>query len=404
MFLNEVKIAPELHLSDGGVPSGSAWYLDNGASNHMTGYVKKFKELDHAVLGRVRFGDDSTVEIQGRGTVVFQGKQGDHWILSDVYYIPKLRSNLISLGQLTETGHRITLDDELLEVYDKQSDRMVMRVPRTVNRLYKVELMIVEPSCLTADIGNQAWLWHGRLEHVNFRALKQLVNREMATGVPVIEHPEQVCSDCLAAKQTRQPFPKSTQWHAKEKLSLVYVDLCGPIVPATAGGNKYFMLLVDDCSRWMHVYLLKSKDQAVEVFVKYKAEVENFSECRIKTLRSDRGGEFLAGVFVSECEQAGIKRQLTAPYTPQQNGVVERKNRTVMEMARALLKSMRVPGRYWGEAVRHAVYLLNRLPTKVLGDVTPYEAWTGRKPSLGASEGVWLHSPYKVQCTTPEKT
>jgi hypothetical protein len=383
VLLNEVEIAPELHLSDGGVPSGNVLYLDNGASNHMTGDVEKFKELDHAVLGRVRFGDDSTVEIQGKGIVVFQGKQGDHWILSDVYYIPKLRSNLISLGQLTETGHRITLDDEELVVCDKLSEKLIMRIPRAVNRLYKIELRVVEPKCLIVDIENQAWLWHGRLGHVNFRALKQLGNREMATGVPVIEHPEQVCSDCLAAKQARKPFPRTARWHATEKLSLVYVDLCGPIVPATAGGNKYFMLLVDDHSRWTHVYLLKSKDQAVEAFVKYKAEVENFSECRIKTLRSDRGGEFLAGLFAGVCEQAGIKRQLTAPYTPQQNGVVERKNRTVMEMARSLLKSMRVPGRFWGEAVRHAVYLLNRLPTKVLGDITPYETWTGRKPSLG---------------------
>jgi hypothetical protein len=133
----------------------------------------------------------------------------------------------------------------------------------------------------------------------------------------------------------------------------------------------------------MQVYLLKSKDQAVDYFVKYKAEVENFTGCRIKTLRSDRGGEFLAGVFAGVCEQAGIKRQLTTPYTPQQNGVVERRNRTVMEMARSLLKSMKIPGRFWGKAVRHVVYLLNRLPTKVLGDVTPHESWIGRKPSLG---------------------
>jgi transposase InsO family protein len=163
----------------------------------------------------------------------------------------------------------------------------------------------------------------------------------------------------------------------------VYVDLCGPVTPATAGGNKYFMLLVDDHSRWMQVFLLKSKDQAVEAFVGYKAEVENFTGCRIKTLRSDRGGEFLAGVFAGVCEQAGIKRQLTAPYTPQQNGVVEKRNRTVMEMPRTLLKSMKVRGKFWGESVRHVVYLLNRLPTKVLGDVTPYESWTRRKPSLG---------------------
>jgi len=94
------------------------------------------------------------------------------------------------------------------------------------------------------------------------------------------------------------------------------------------------------------VHMLKSKDQALATFVKYKAEVENLTECRIKTLTSDRGGEFLYGLFADVCEHAGIKRQFTAPFTPQQNGVVERRNRTVMDMARALLKSMKVPGRY----------------------------------------------------------
>lgn len=143
------------------------------------------------------------------------------------------------------------------------------------------------------------------------------------------------------------------------------------------------MLLVDDHSRWMQVYVLQSKDQVCDAFVKYKAEVENVTGCRVKTLKSDRGGELLAGVFARVCEQAGIKRQFIAPYTPQQNEVVERRNRTVMEMAGALLKSMKILGRYWGEAVRYAVYLLNRLPTKKLGDSTPFEAWSGRKPSLG---------------------
>ncbi|CAD6270422.1 unnamed protein product [Miscanthus lutarioriparius] len=265
VFLNELKVVPELHLSDGGGPSCGVWYLDNGASNHMTGDVLKFRDLDHAVLGK------------GRGTIVFEGKHGDHWVLSDVYYIPKLRSNLVSLGQLTETGHRIILDDDLLEVCEKHSDRMIMRVPRTLNRLYKIELKTMEPRCLIADINDQAWLWHGRLGHVNFRALSQLVGKGMASGVPEIRHPEQVCSDCLTAKQTRMSFPKSTSWHADEKLTLVYVDLCGPVTPATAGGNMYFILLVDDHTRWMQVYLLKSKDQAVDYFAKYKAKVENFT-------------------------------------------------------------------------------------------------------------------------------
>lgn len=131
------------------------------------------------------------------------------------------------------------------------------------------------------------------------------------------------------------------------------------------------------------MFVIKTKDQALEAFTKFKPLAESTAGRRIKTLRSDRGGEFLSGEFAQLCEQAGIQRHLTAPYSPQQNGVVERRNRSVMAMARSLMKGMSVPGRFWGEAVRHAVYLLNRLPTKAMGDRTPFEAWTRRKPQLG---------------------
>lgn len=126
----------------------------------------------------------------------------------------------------------------------------------------------------------------------------------------------------------------------------------------------------------------QSKDEAFRVFKKYKALVEKETEHKLKVLRTDRGGEFLSQQFQSFCDEAGIQRHLTAPYTPQQNGVVERRNRTVVAMARSLLKNMLMPAKLWGEAVRHAVYLLNRVPTKEMTGITPYEAWTGRKPYL----------------------
>ena len=130
------------------------------------------------------------------------------------------------------------------------------------------------------------------------------------------------------------------------------------------------------------MFVIKTKDQACSVFRKFKLEAENTSRQRIKTLRTDRGGEFLSTEFNQLCEEAGIKWHLTAPYTPQQNSVVERRNRTMMAMARSLLKSMNVPQRFWGEAVRHMVYLLNCLSTKALDERTPFEAWNGRKPHL----------------------
>ena len=201
----------------------------------------------------------------------------------------------------------------------------------------------------------------------------------MAGGIPLIEHPDQVCQSYLAAKQTRCSFPQVSRWRADEPLELLHIDLCGPITPVIARGSRYFILIVDDCTRWMSVSVLKTKDQAVQAFAKFRAEAENSLGQKVKCVRSDRGGEFLSNAFKEICEQGGIRRQFTAPYSPQQNGVVERRNRTVMEMARSLLKGMKIPGMFWGEAVRHSVHLLNRLPTRPMGDRTPFEAWNGRK-------------------------
>jgi hypothetical protein len=133
----------------------------------------------------------------------------------------------------------------------------------------------------------------------------------------------------------------------------------------------------------MWIELLKTKDQALECFKKIKARAEVESGNRLKGLRTDRGGEFTSNLFTVFCNEGGIKHFTTTPYTPQQNGVVERRNQTVVEMARCMLKSMKVPAEFWGEAVSTAVYILNRSPTKSLNNMTPFEVWYGRKPSVG---------------------
>lgn len=133
----------------------------------------------------------------------------------------------------------------------------------------------------------------------------------------------------------------------------------------------------------MWVYFLKTKDETLEAFKNLCALVERGPERRVRTFRTDRGGEFGSNEFDKYCEKAGITRHYTAPYTPQQNGVVERRNRTVVEMAMSCLKEMKLPSLLWGEAVRHAVYLLNRLPTRALSGITPYEAWSDKKPHIG---------------------
>lgn len=167
---------PELHLSGGGVNTGNIWYLDNGASNHMIGDPGKFKELNRGITRKVRFGDGSAVEIMGKGLVLFQCKNSNQWLLHEVYHIPKLKTNLVCLGQHTKVGHKVVLDNDFLEVVDKVLTKLVMRVQRSANRLYKIELCLVDPVCLMGSLEEPTWMWHARVGHVNFKA------NEIASG------------------------------------------------------------------------------------------------------------------------------------------------------------------------------------------------------------------------------
>ena len=175
------------------------WYLDTGASNHMTSDRSQFFELSFAVGGTVRFGDSSKVSIEGRGTVLFETRDGEHKALTDVYYIPKLKSNIRSLGQLEERGCKIVLEDGYLWGYDRQR-KLLLKVKREWNRLYIMNLNRANPVCLLSSFEDTAWKWHTRFGHLNFQSLRQLGQRGMVQGMPSIEHVEQLCDGCLIGK------------------------------------------------------------------------------------------------------------------------------------------------------------------------------------------------------------
>ncbi|KAD7117350.1 hypothetical protein E3N88_04618 [Mikania micrantha] len=247
----------------------------------------------------------------------FRHKNGEQRVLKNVYFIPRLCNNILSLGQLTEAGNKVVMDGPMLWVYDKQGN-LLMKVFRSQNRLYKVMLEECESMCLISSEEETTWLWHARLGHVNFGTLESMASKELVTGLPKIHQPNKLCEGCLVGKQTREPFPSQAS---------------------------------DDYSRAMWLYMLKTKNEAFEAFKKCRENVENQANCKIKTLRTDRGGEFMSQDFTNFCEEVGIA-------------------------------SKSLPASLWGEAVRHAVYLLNRVTTKALTNATPFEAWSGRKPSV----------------------
>jgi hypothetical protein len=206
--------------------------------------------------------------------------------------------------------------------------------------------------------------------------------KNMVRGLPSINHPDQLCEGCLLGKQFRASFPKESNSRAKKPLELIHADVCGPIKPSSLGKNNYFLLFIDDFSRKTWVYFLKQKSEVFSTFKKFKAVVEKESGQEIKAMRTDRGGEFTSKEFLEFCEENGIRRPLTVPRSPQQNGVAERKNRTILDMARSMLKSKKMPKEFWAEAVACAVYLSNRSPTRSVWGKTPQEAWSGRKPGI----------------------
>ena len=294
--------------------AGGVWVLDTGASNHMTGCREALAHLDEGVRGTVRFGYGSSVEIHGLGSMVIQGRQQEHKVLTDIYYIPKLRSSIVSLGQLEELGYEISLKNGKLNVLDGHT--LSISVPRTANRLYTVKFNSVSPICLLTKLDDEAWKWHARFGHLNFRSLRDLGRKEMVSGMPVVERVEQVCDGCALGKQHKAPFPAASSYRAEKGLELVHADLCGKIEPPTPGGSSYFLLIVDDFSRFMWVEVLKSKDEALSYIKKVKSRAETQMETKLKAIRTDRGGEFNSTGFSVFCNEFGIMHYTTATYTP----------------------------------------------------------------------------------------
>lgn len=379
VYLNEKSVKPkEFEASSNG---DNIWYLDNGASNHMTGNQSYFNCLNEVITGKVRFGDDSRIDIKGKGSILFCCKNGEQKTLRDVYYIPDLKSNIISLSQATESGCDIRMRDNYLTLHDKDGN-LITRAKRSRNRLYKVIMEIVDTKCLQLVGSNEATTWHARLGHIGDVSIKTMIRKELVVGLTNITINKDTCASCLLGKQARRSFPQATTYRISKLLELIHGDLCGPITLSTAARNKYIFVIIDDHSRYMWSILLKERGEAFEKFKRFRTIVELETKTRIKCFRTDRGGEFTSTEFNNFCEERGIVRHLTAPYSPQQNGVVEKRNMTLLKMTRSLLKHMSIPNQLWGEAVRHATYLINRVSTRALNDQMPYEVLKGQKPNI----------------------
>ncbi|XP_008644598.1 uncharacterized protein [Zea mays] len=222
------------------------------------------------------------------------------------------------------------------------------------------------------------WLWHRRLAHVGMKNLHKLLKGEHILGLTNVHfEKDRICSACQAGKQVGAHHPHKNIMTTDRPLELLHMDLFGPIAYISIGGSKYCLVIVDDYSRFTWVFFLQEKSQTQETLKGFLRRAQNEFGLRIKKIRSDNGTEFKNSQIEGFLEEEGIKHEFSSPYTPQQNGVVERKNRTLLDMARTMLDEYKTPDRFWAAAVNTACYAINRLYLHRILKKTSYELLTG---------------------------
>ncbi|KAL4388598.1 hypothetical protein GQ457_09G027370 [Hibiscus cannabinus] len=316
-----------------------AWLIDSGCTHHMTPHLDLFKVLNKSYKSRVKIGDGSFVEVKGKGDAAVETSSGTK-IISDVLFVPEISQSLLSVGQLLEKNYNLHFHDRVCDVFDKNGVKML--TVKMIGRSFPIKWKQTEVQAFTS-IADKYSLWHRRLGHFNFSSLKYMSSKGLVKDMPVVCENTTVCEVCQKGKQTKLSFHVNQAWRASEKLQLVHTDLCGPMRISSLNGSIYFLIFIDDFSSWCWVFFLKQKSEVFDVFQRFKANSENQSGKKIKTLRFDNGSEYTSRQFASYLKKLGIHHQLTVVYTPQQNGVSERKNRTVLNMARCLLFEKKIP-------------------------------------------------------------
>lgn len=364
--------------------SSRNWVIDSGASSHMCNQESLFIKLDRNYDGKVKLADDKEVDIKGIGRVAISVMVNGHERpihLDNALFVPDLKHNLVSTSKVTDAGCKVIMEGKkafisrkmcvLIEGYKKDNIYIVnlFNDKNSANSVRKYDTNDIE-------------LWHRRYGHLNVKDLRRLVSQEMVGGLPKLKNVEIDCVSCIRGKQTRLPFPHKKGKSSTEILELIHTDLCGPMKCESMAGSLYFATFIDDFSRKAFVYFLRHKDQYLEKFKEFKLMVENDTGRKIKILRSDNAKELVSADFSNFLRQSGIKRQLSVEYTPQQNGVAERMNRTLVEMGRCYMLEANIPMLLWAELINASVYIRNRCPTHLNDTKTPEELWHGRKPCV----------------------
>ncbi|KAG5308157.1 POLX protein, partial [Pseudoatta argentina] len=314
----------------------------------------------------------------GKGEIVIkQNLNNDRIRLKNVLCVPDININLLSVAKITDHGYKVEFNKYGAIVY-RNKDEIKMTAVRKENAYYvKSSVIKNEKAARTSEID----IWHKRFGHTNKKIIEEMKKEDLVIGLKETDKMISQCESCVEGKMCRKAHPRLTHRKTKKIMELWHIDLVGPINPSSYGGKRYIFTIIDDYSRVIFIDFLKEKKEASEKLKKLILLKENQTGMKLKGIRSDNGGEFVGKDLEEWFSQKGIKHELSPAKTPQCNGVVERANKSIIEMTRTMMTDSKMPLVFWAEAACTAVHIKNRSKTTVHGK-TPYEIWNGRRPNV----------------------
>ncbi|KAL2941800.1 Retrovirus-related Pol polyprotein from transposon TNT 1-94 [Bienertia sinuspersici] len=370
--------------------ASNGWVLDSGATDHMTHDLSMFHSLHdiESSQGSITIPDGTKIQIKYSGDIELQ-----HGLsLRDVLYVPHFKFNLISIPKLCQDmdctamftdskcfvqglSMRPMLLGSLRNGLYYLDDSLMNSSTVDIDKTSSKPLANISTSSVVADHNTK--LWHLRLGHIPFSQLKftGVISDSKNCNI------DSICQICPMARQTRLPFP-SSYIKSLVPFELLHLDIWGPYKVSTHDGCNSFLTIVDDFTRMTWVYLLSYKSDVAKIFENFHSYVVTQFNFTIHTIRTDNAQEFKEGPMKLFCLNKGILQQRSCSNTPQQNGVVERKHRHLLEVSRALFFQSKVPKHFWGECVLTATHIINRLPLSVLNNVSPFQKLFNITPDL----------------------
>lgn len=361
----------------------TAFIVDSGATCHMTNNSELLSDVTNVTPPEeVILGDGRAVSVSARGNLLIDVKIGSSLRklkLHGVLLVPQLSYNLVSIAKATEAGITTTFYKDNC-VFSDENGNIVAEAQKIFDLYYLKTSKTV--SCSAASHK----LWHRRLGHIGSNRIHQMSKDKLVEGLKIdsFANSSEVCEPCISGKISRFPFPSRDKNETRDRdiLELIHSDVCGKMESKSLSGCEYFVSFTDDKSRYVWTYFMKNKSDVFNIFKSFKTLVEKETGKVIKIFRTDNGGEYCSSEFERFLKENGIKHETSVPVNPEQNGVAERLNRTLVESVRTLLADSKLEKSFWAEALNTATYIKNRSATSTLNNMTPFEAFKGKKPSV----------------------